>query len=234
MNQKQRGGGKKTGGRRECVCVCFCTHTHTAFFFLHVVATETIPARVCVRAFLSAPTQTPLPPLCRPAKPPVPRLHLWSPGEWLIWKSNHSGHDFISSLSRSPRRSYLSHRRQISTSRCLVLHRKTSDYSPSSLSLSLSFNAAFPALPGATLFPPATGLHPLGGAEPCWAPNLTYWEEDEVWVITNQPRVGSGEGEREGKHSVSWKVLERSLWIYDLFFKAWIHSCAYETFINSP
>lgn len=40
-------------------------------------------------------------PLCRLAKPPVPRLHLWSPGKWLIWKYNHSGQDFISSLSDS-------------------------------------------------------------------------------------------------------------------------------------
>ncbi len=40
--------------------------------------------------------------LCTPAKPPVPEPHLWSPGRWLIWKYNHAGQDFISSLHQSP------------------------------------------------------------------------------------------------------------------------------------
>lgn len=75
---------------RVCLCVW-------AQLVLHVVTTETVPAHVCVCAcyvFVSLP-------LCRLAKPPVPRLHLWSPGKWLIWKYNHSGQDFISSLSDS-------------------------------------------------------------------------------------------------------------------------------------
>lgn len=48
----------------------------------------------CVAVFISIP-------LCRPAKPPVPQSHLWSPGKWLIWKYNHSSLDLISFLSDS-------------------------------------------------------------------------------------------------------------------------------------
>lgn len=90
--------GKKQRERDNKYCarvrVCLCVW---AQLVLHVVTTETVPAHVCVcvcYVFVSLP-------LCRLAKPPVPRLHLWSPGKWLIWKYNHSGQDFISSLSDS-------------------------------------------------------------------------------------------------------------------------------------
>lgn len=39
--------------------------------------------------------------LCRLAKPPVPKPHLWSPGKWLIWKYNHSGQDFVFYLAET-------------------------------------------------------------------------------------------------------------------------------------
>lgn len=53
------------------LCICVCVFVHAVFVSLS---------------------------LCRQAKPPVPQPHLWSPGKWLIWKYNHSGQDFISSL----------------------------------------------------------------------------------------------------------------------------------------
>lgn len=158
-------------------------------------------------------------PLCRPAKPPVPRLHLWSPGEWLIWKYNHSGQDFISSLSRSLPTlsialiSFTADKFSVSRfhTGCLAVPNRSLAHIKHvrllSSPLLLLFNAAFPAFFDATLFLPTMWW----SIRRCWtllSLNLTYWEEDEVWVITNQPRVRRREGERE-KHSVlngAWKV----------------------------
>ena len=80
----------------ECVCVCVCVCTHLVFY---VLATESVLVCACASVYVCSVFVSL--PLCRLAKPPVPKPHLWSPGKWLIWKYNHSGQDFISSLSES-------------------------------------------------------------------------------------------------------------------------------------
>lgn len=121
-------------------------------------------------------------PLCRLAKPPVPKPHLWSPGKWLIWKYNHSGQDFISSLSyslfplSSLHLSYLIHHQ---TNFCLVFVSycvtfpiflaliKTAKSSPL-LSYDFVVEHSFPNMSYCALFLPALS-DPFGGTEPCWA-----------------------------------------------------------------
>lgn len=135
-------------------------------------------------------------PLCRLAKPPVPKPHLWSPGKWLIWKYNHSGQDFISSLSyslfplSSLHLSYLIHHQ---TNFCLVF---------------VSYCVTFPiflALIKTAKSSPLLRLCSwaqfsqhvlLRSVSSCtqWSiwrdrtllsPNLIYGEKERVWLITN-------------------------------------------------
>lgn len=70
-----------------------------AHLVLYVLVTETVLVCACASVFVCSVFVSL--PLCRLAKPPVPKPHLWSPGKWLIWKYNHLGQDFISSLSES-------------------------------------------------------------------------------------------------------------------------------------
>lgn len=85
INQKLEEGEKTW---REMINVCVGTSGFVRGHHGHCTRL-CLCERVC-SVFVSLP-------LCRLAKPPVPQLHLWSPGKWLIWKYNHSGQDFISS-----------------------------------------------------------------------------------------------------------------------------------------
>lgn len=189
-----------------------------AHLVLYVVATEAVLACVCVSVFVCSVFVSLS--LCRLAKPPVPKPHLWSPGKWLIWKYNHSGQDFISSLSDyffflSPSLLSIPPPTKFLSGVCFLL----SHFSHCSLSHQISqllsfpfqyvcsltqFNTAFLICLMALSFFLHWVIH-LEGLSP--TESQLYLLREGVWVITNQPVFSTQE-----KMSASTVVRLRSLW----------------------
>lgn len=168
-------------------------------------------------------------PLCRPAKPPVPQSHLWSPGKWLIWKYNHSSLDFISLLSDSVslptlHLSYLFRHIHISLPQLSLssLHSNRSSHQGSQLASSfiLYFNTTFITC--------LTTLHFFLHRWSVWRHGaalssiLTYCENDEERALVNQ-RVFTGKIDTVSRQSNGLPVTNSDVCV--VFFSASASHC---------